>query len=392
MLLPDYRGGSIVNLVSSLVGRYGAAPEGYAGLADAIPLAEARHIALLVIDGLGYEYLMSQSAASALRRYCCGRLTSVFPTTTASAITSLFTGLAPQQHAITGWFMHLKELGAVTAILPFRPRVGGQSFSHLNVDPSKIFDQRPVFDLLKRLDVASYIVTQRRIVNSDYSLAMNGRAERLAYADLSGYFEKLRATLLGHGGLGVGGRKYVYAYWPDLDLLAHQYGIESEQVRHHFEEIDQGFAAFLEAIHGSDTLVIAIADHGFIDSPPERLIQLKDHPPLAETLALPLCGEPRAAYCYVRPGKTRQFESYVSRELCACCELHRSEDLVAQGYFGLGTPSPRLLDRIGDYALIMKENYVLKDFLLGEGKHLQIGVHGGLSPQELYVPLIAVQA
>jgi type I phosphodiesterase/nucleotide pyrophosphatase len=258
--------------------------------------------------------------------------------------------------------------------------------------PGKIFDQRPVFDLLKHLDVKSYVITQRRIVGSDYSLAMGGRAERLAYADLNGYFEKLRATLLGHGGLGNNGRKFVYAYWPDLDLLAHQHGIASEQVRHHFHEIDQGFAALLEAIHASDSLVIVTADHGFIDSPPERLMQVKDHPPLAEALALPLCGEPRVAYCYVRPGKTRQFESYVSRELSACCELHRSEDLVAQGYFGLGTPSPRLLDRIGDYALLMKEDYVLKDFVLGEGKFLQIGVHGGLSPQELYVPLIAAQA
>ena len=61
-------------------------------------------------------------------------------------------------------------------------------------------------------------------------------------------------------------------------------------------------------IAGSDTLVIVTADHGIIDTARDRVIDLEDHPQLAETLVLPLCGEPRVAYCYVRPDRRRDFE------------------------------------------------------------------------------------
>ena len=61
-----------------------------------------------------------------------------------------------------------------------------------------------------------------------------------------------------------------------------------------------------------------------------------------------------------------------------------------KNYFGLGKPHPQLAQRIGDYVLLMKENYIIKDFLLGEEEHFSIGNHGGLSEDEMYVPLIRV--
>ena len=109
---PDYAGGSLVNLMSSLRGAMAAPPTDYpeTGLVSSTELRSARRIVLLLIDGLGYEFLLQQPPDSVLRRHLRGRLDLVFPTTTAAAITTLTTGLAPQQHAITGWFMWLREL------------------------------------------------------------------------------------------------------------------------------------------------------------------------------------------------------------------------------------------------------------------------------------------
>jgi hypothetical protein len=105
---------------------------------------------------------------------------------------------------------------------------------------------------------------------------------------------------------------------------------------------------------------------------------------------MPLSGEPRAAYCYVRPEKIKQFENYVKTEFKKCCEMRKSEDLIKEKYFGLFEPNEKLKDRIGDYVLIMKENYIMKDLVLGEKRNIYIGNHGGVSREEMFVPLIVI--
>ena len=95
---------------------------------------------------------------------------------------------------------------------------------------------------------------------------------------------------------------------------------------------DAAFSAFLARAAGLDATVIVTADHGFIDSPPDRVIELDDHPALQATLRLPLCGERRAAYCYVQPGQAQDFERLraqtCSPSKCGCA---RSETLIAAG-------------------------------------------------------------
>ena len=186
-------------------------------------------------------------------------------------------------------------------------------------------------------------------------------------------------------------RKYVYAYWPELDSNAHEHGIGSRQAAVQFAELDRAFNHFLDEMKGTETLMIVTADHGFIDSTPEHCIQLQDHPVLANMLLLPLCGERRAAYCYVHGNKHQQFEDYIRNEFSERITLHSSDAILEERYYGLGEPHPQLANRIGDYVLILKDNYTIKDWILGEERHTHIGFHGGLSKDEIYVPLIIVQ-
>jgi arylsulfatase A-like enzyme len=155
--------------------------------------------------------------------------------------------------------------------------------------------------------------------------------------------------------------------------------------------VDAGFARLLAELAGTDTLVVATADHGFVDTHREKVIELDDHPDLAETLLVPLCGEPRVAYCYVRPSAQRAFEHYVETRLSHCATLARSADLIAQGWFGPGAAHPHLAERIGDYTLVMKDGYAIRDQVPGERRHRQIGVHGGTSEEEMLVPLVVAR-
>ncbi len=384
MPLPDYQGGSIVNLMTSLITGLGGETSYYPPLRRLEPsrLQSSKNLILLVIDGLGYDYLTRVGSGSTLHQYLKAGITSVFPSTTTTAITTFLTGVAPQQHGLTGWHTYFKELGCVTTVLPFRPRLGGSPLGETGVDAAALFDNVPVFD---RIKVRSFVIAPARIINSSYNTVHSGTAERRAYTSLKQFFKTMASTVR-----ECGDRKYIYAYWPELDRNAHEHGISSHQAVNHFAKLDAAFHKFLDHIAGSGTTVIVTADHGIIDSQPDRCIEIDAHPALAESLMLPLCGERRVAYCYVHPDKCGQFERYVEGELAGCTTLFKSEQLIKQGYFGLGPPHPRLRERTGHYTLIMKENWIIKDWLLGERRYTHVGVHGGTSDQEMYVPLIVV--
>ena len=382
---PDFSGNSLVNLMSTLFSAMGGVDNGYPLLtnlnSDAIK--NSRNVVLLVIDGLGYDYLMKVGAGSSFQQYLKAKLTSVFPTTTASAITTFMTGLAPQQHGLTGWYVYLKELGCVTAVLPCRPRMPNASFGQDSFDINKLYNHEPLFN---RIDRASYVVAPELIIHSEYNVAHSGSAFLHAYGSMSECFHNIVNIVKSDDA-----KKYIYAYWPDFDRFSHEFGNASAKVAAHFAQLDEMFAVLLNDLAGTETTVLVTADHGFIDVGPSSLIQLHDHPVMQDSLLLPLCGEPRVAYCYVHPHKEAQFVSYVQEELNPYAELMPSQDLIDGHFFGVGQMHPQLQNRIGHYALIMKENYIIKDWLLGESAYVPIGVHGGTSQEEMFVPLMVIE-
>lgn len=384
MMLPDYQGGSIANLMSSIIAALGgpSSPCPPLAMLDRSTFRQSRNLLLMVIDGLGYDFVMGAGAGSTLARHTKTRLTSVFPSTTATAITTFLTGLAPQQHALTGWHMYLREIGAVIAVLPFCVRGSEETLSRAGIKAAQLFSHTAAFD---RIEAQSYALSPNRIVNSEFNIAHCGAAKRRGYDSLAELFDSLAAVI------AEPGRKFVYAYFPEIDSLAHAHGIRSREVALRYAELDQQLNRFIDRACGTDTMLVVTADHGFIDSGPDRVIELSQHSQLAAMLMLPLCGERRAAYCYVRPGRSQEFERYVATRLESFTDLHRSEELIEEGYFGLGAPHPELKRRIGDYTLLMKNNYVIKDWLPGERRHLHIGVHGGVSREEMEVPLVLIE-
>jgi hypothetical protein len=153
-----------------------------------------------------------------------------------------------------------------------------------------------------------------------------------------------------------------------------------------FAALDAAFARLLDVAHETGSRIIVTADHGFIDT--DQTIDLDDHPGLRDTLLLPLCGEPRAAYAYVRSGREGQFEDYVRAHLADRVHLLRSDDVLQQGWLGPGSAHPALRDRLGDYVLLPRGHAILRDWLMGEERYRHVGVHGGLSAAEMIVPLV----
>lgn len=374
---PDYSGGGLVNLVASIVAARGgkALHPALRNFSDG-ELRDARNLVLLIIDGLGDNYLVRRGAGGELARRRRGSLTSVFPPTTASAITTSYTGRTPLEHGLTGWFTYFGEAGCVAAALPFRSRGDQLPLARRGVTAEQVYVSSPIFESIRE---SSFVVTYKEIIDSEYNTRHCRGARRLAYEALDELVSQIEATVKSGAE-----RKFIYAYWPVYDMVSHRYGSESAEAFEQFSKIDAAFGVLLRRLAGTRSLVIATSDHGFIDVAPEESLELP--PALAPHLRFPLCGERRVAYCHVHdaPLFIRKAKDWLGER----ADVVPSEKLVAEGWFGPGEPHPRLKERVGDVALVMHGGYTVKDWTPGESRHLHIGNHGGTSADEMLIPLI----
>jgi type I phosphodiesterase/nucleotide pyrophosphatase len=383
--LLDYSGGGFVNLIASLTAGCGGEPRHpELRLLSSAEVRAARNVVLAIFDGLGDNYVCAQGAQSAFARHRRGAIRSVFPSTTASAITTSFTGATPYEHGLTGWFTYFGAAGCVAAPMPFRSRGDNLPLAARGISGSQLYSETSLFD---SIGVRGIVVTHRSIVDSNYNLHYCGRAERTAYADLQGFVAQTAAAVKSGPE-----RKFIYTYWPEYDTLAHHHGVTSPEVREHFARMDSAFADLVDQLAGTDTLLVATADHGFLDSTGTSCLTLEDAPGLAGMLRFPLCGERRAAFCHVQEGRMAEFSARAREWLGERAVVRNSRDLAEEGWFGTGRAHPRLAERIGDVTLLMTGCYTVKDWTPGERHHLHIGNHGGVSDDEMLIPLIVARA
>jgi predicted AlkP superfamily pyrophosphatase or phosphodiesterase len=382
-VLPNYKDGSILNLMSSIGGALGWRSK-YGALKILKPeeLKKSKNIVLMVVDGLGYEYLMKYGKGSVFNENLRGKMTSTFPSSTSAAIPAFMTGTSPKEHGMTGWYMFAKEFGSQIIPLPYVPKFTWEFSLGGLFDINKLFDIKPFANKIK---VKSYLVQNRKILDTEFTVAAAGKSKRFGYDGMKGYFRAIRKVLSSNKQ-----RKFIFAYYSDHDSLCHKNGSPSKKVLKHFKQLDKSMRSFLKSIRGTDTTLIITADHGMADIPLSNNIDLDNHPKLKEMLSMPLSGEHRFAYVYVKPSRKKEFEAYVKTKLRYCCDLCKSEDFVKKGYFGLFKSHGKLKDRIGDYVFLMKDNYAIYDHSPYKEKHFHKGDHGGLSKEEMYVPLVVI--
>ncbi len=380
---PNYHGGSIVNLISSIQKSFGAKSVYKPLKGFNISSLKNKNVVLIVIDGLGYEYLKKYGKNSFLARNLKQKITSVFPSTTASAFTSLTTGVAPQQHGLTGWFMYSQEIDNIIAPLPgsvFDKRLKplGSKFDYSKIHNKKGF--------LSDLGAHSIHITKQDYIDSEYSSLIHQGANSLGYENINGFFSQIKSALNQKNVK----RKFIFAYWPEFDTLCHKYGTKSKITRNHFDLISKKIKLLEKTAKKNNAVILVTADHGQIDSDDSKMIDLMSYRDIVESMLVASTGEPRATYFHIKKNKKMQFEKCVKNKLKKYCEIYKSSDLIEMNFFGHGKPHKELKNRIGDYVLIMKENYAIKNHFVLE--KTPIGHHGGLSKEEMFVPLILVDS
>ena len=383
---PDYAGGSIVNLMATLIrARGGRSPHRpLNGLPRAV-LSSYKKVVLLLVDGLGANQLLRFVAAGHGKKFLAlhpwQKITTACPATTAAVVTTLATGASPAEHAILGWHLHLPDIGMVGTLLPFVTRTD----TPIATDDFDLEKYLALPAPLATIPGRRVLISQGHIPTSRTSMAMPWWTERRAFENLPGLVRHLRAFARSPG------RAYAYAYWPHYDSLCHQHGPAGRVPARHLRDIDACLAQIQRALAGTGTLLLVTADHGHMQT--HTRIDLSAIPGFYDTLAMLPSGDARLVQCFVRPAREKEFLRLArSAPLrgAAACVAHAA--MLRSGLLGPGRPHPALKNRLGDYTLFAAPGHAFLYPAAGpRDRFVMHGNHGGLSRDELDVPLFVVR-
>ena len=98
-----------------------------------------------------------------------------------------------------------------------------------------------------------------------------------------------------------------------------------------------------------------------------------------------------AATGSVRAAREGRFREVVARHLAEASVCITGEELLESGLLGPGEPHPSLHNRVGDYVLLARDGYAFRVTPPLTKARVHKGNHGGLSSDEMYVPLYALR-
>jgi hypothetical protein len=406
-ILPHYDGLSIANLPATAVALLGGALPGappplpHDLWADWTP--GLKRVILVILDAVGYLRLRQHMALDEdlgifQRLVSAGRffpLTTVFPSTTTSALATFWTGRTPAEHGLVGYELYLREYGVLSNLIAVTPAYGKQAemLVEWGLKPDKFL---PVPDLVEQLEFQNIAVrglTYRGYINSGMSrIIRRSDDETRGYVTLADLWTTLRQMLRQRPQEPQNAQEIIIAYWGGMDGVAHTYGPGSEnwqaELRSIAYSLEREFLRPLSSQDRDGTLLLITSDHGQVYAPPEQATSLTDHPALRDMLIQPLSGESRAAYLFVRHGRMEDVRAYLADHLTGRFVLLDSAAALTAGLFGRGTPAPETPFRIGDLLALARGQNTLRR---GNKKPKMIGRHGGLSPEEMLVPLIGAR-
>jgi len=360
----------------------------------------ADKVVLFVADGLGYYDALHNARERGFLRDATSRgslipLTTVFPSTTAAALTTLSTGLTPQEHCLPEWFVYMKEVQAVIATLPFSA-VGDVGRDALvgKVSPRILFSGKTIHSALRSSGVRSFAFVNSYLARTAYSKLAYAGSEVVPYITSSDLMASLRKRLE-----EAKRPTYFYVYWEKVDTIEHAYAPGTEQSNSEISLLSYLLKKELLDRLGrraaSETLFLMTADHGQLKVSRE-VTYLNSFGPLARSLkrapsgkAIPPWGSARDVYMDVEEERLEAVESHLSKRLGRDAVVLKTAEAVNAGLFGLGKPKPRFLDRVGNLMILPRKNKVVW-YKYRRGARFEIrGHHGGLSPREMLIPFVA---
>lgn len=341
------------------------------------------HVVVLLLDGLGWDQFHRDSDHAPLLDTLAERgslrpLTSVYPSETAAAVTTFHSGQTPSEHGMLGWFQHVEAYGETLQTLPF---------TTLDDEPAdEVIDGAEYGDLTDaeapypRVDDAEVHLYQPEKFDADDPGATNH-----PYWNVADAVAQLRADVEA-AVADDAPPSYRYLYVPNVDTAAHGVGTRHARYRAQVDMVTEAvrreFLGNMAAAAAERTLFALTADHGHVNTDPETNVDLR------ETAAWDHVGDDAVVV-----GSPRNVQFHLEGSVDPVRDALESElDLVTftreeytdRELFGGGT-CPRFEETAPDLVAVHREKGMWHD----PAKLDMVGMHGGLTREEMFVPLAA---
>jgi hypothetical protein len=333
------------------------------------PARQAAQVVLLVLDGLGWDQLEARrELAPTLAAMAGGPITSVAPTTTATALTSIALGQAPAGHGVVGYRLRVAGPSGDEVLNVLRWRtVSGDARPF--VPPGQF---QPTLAFAGR---AVPVVTKAEFLTTGFTVAHLAGGRQVGWWQPSGIAVEVRRLL-------AGGEAFVYAYYDGVDKVAHIYGFGA----HYDAELvaaDRLVADLRDALPAGAALVVT-ADHGQVQVG-EAVV------PVAPAVAgetVMMSGEGRFRWLHAAPGRAAHVADLAHRYYDGDAWVWTVDELDVGGWFG-GRLRPEVRARLGDVALVPFRPIAFSD-PADTGEARLVCRHGSLTAAEMLVPCVAV--
>ena len=359
LVLPAYQGACLTNVVPALLHPPDVRPEW-------LPVAahDADQVVLLVVDGLGWNQLTARRTSTpTLAAMDGGPITTVAPSTTATALTSITTGMPPGEHGVVGYRIAVE--GEVLNVLRWSTPAGD---ARQSIPPTKV-QGHPCFEGQR-----PPAVTRAEFLSSGFTLAHLDQVRFTGYRTLGTLVAEV--TRLAHAG-----EPFVYAYYEGLDKVSHEHGLGpayDEELRW----IDHLVATLLSSLPAG-TVLLVTADHGQVEVGDHVL----DLPGDVLTHVAMQSGEGRFRWLHARSGRTGPLLDAARDLLGEHAWVRSRAEAITEGWYG-----PIVTDaaagRLGDVLLAAKGDVAFLD-PEDTGPYVLVGRHGSVTEDEMLVPLVA---
>lgn len=358
---------SILSIASSVLNHFGVKDCQHKTLPEFDKLLEKdyKNIIVILFDGLGTSSLNYHLEENDfLRKHYVTDISSVFPSTTVAATTSILSGYSPLECGWLGWDLYFEEIGENVAVFKNTLQRNGEPAAKYNVAHRYI----PYKNVMQRIEK----VKGRK---SAYCVAFFSKYRIRSVEDICKTIYKLSKKRK---------KKYIYAYWHQPDGAMHGHGVTSPEAHKEILHINSEVEKLCSKL--KDSLVIITADHGLCDS---VNLFLEDYPELYDMLKIPPSIEPgRAMSLFIKDGLQEEFKKEFNRLFGDSFRLMTKEEVFSENILGFGTPHPRTSGFVGDFLAIATTE---KTLFTAREEHEFVGVHAGLTEEEMTVPFIAIE-
>lgn len=341
------------------------------GADNTLDLPPSRRVCLLLVDGLGHHLLRAHADHAPFLSAMAGReIDAGFPSTTATSLASIGTGLLAGEHGIVGYAFEIG--GEVLNALTWTRQGDHRHDLRATLVPEVVQPHPTLFERAAAVEVATSMIAP-----------LSQRGSGLTRAVLRGSWFR---GAVGLGDLAVGAaaalgpdRAFCYAYHADLDAIGHVYGPGSQEWLLQLEFVDALVRRIAERLP-PDALLVVTADHGMITAG-ER-IDFDTEPLLWQGVRV-ITGEPRVRYLHTESDEVLAvWREYLGDR----ADVVSREEAVESGWFG--PVSPIAVERIGDVVVAMKGTAVVVRGQAERRLAALNGFHGSRTRQELAIPLL----